>query len=166
MEALSKLDHLDWQFWFYWIMATTLGWVTGNLFFSALPAIIAGGFIAAFQWAVLYKRFNHTWKWFLLTFGGWLTGNILSVVFLPSILAGPMMGLTTGIAQWFFLKSKVGFSSWWIAASVIGWTTGLTLLPGIFTSGTLPGAITGFVLMLMFEWAPLDPKKARVLEHK
>jgi hypothetical protein len=153
MKDSSKLLELDWQLWFYWIIATTAGWLIGNLFFSALPVIIAGGVIAASQWAVLYKRLPKAWLWIPLSFLGWLIGNIISVLYLPDIWVGALMGLATGFAQWLYLRKQVYFAGWWIIISIIAWTTGLTVLPGIFTSGALPGALTGLVMVILLELA-------------
>ena len=153
MKDSSKLLDLDWQLWFYWIMATTVGWLIGNLFFSALPVIIAGVVIAAGQWAVLYKRLPKAWLWIPLSFLGWLIGNIIGVLYLDAMLVGALMGLTTGAAQWLYLRKQVYFANWWIIISTIGWITGLTVLPGIFTSGALPGALTGLVMVILLELA-------------
>ena len=153
MEKSTKLDSLDWQLWFYWIMATTVGWLFGNLFFMGLPVIIAGALIAASQWAVLYKRVDKAWQWMPLSFFGWLLGNIIGVLYTPTIFVGTVMGLVTGIAQWLYLRKRVHYAIWWIVISTLAWATGLTVLPGILTSGALPGALTGLALVFLLEFA-------------
>ena len=47
----TKSETMDWALWFYWIMATTLGWLAGSLLFNGIPIIISGVAIAALQWA-------------------------------------------------------------------------------------------------------------------
>ena len=154
----TKSNTLDWALWFYWIMATTLGWLTGNLFLSAIPIIISGVAIAAFQWAVLYKRIQKAWRWAIFSSLGWIAGYIIFVIFFPSVmgfLLGPLLGGVVGIVQWFLLRKEVEWGGWWIIVSIIAWTTGLTLLPGFLTSGALPGALTGLTLVILFRFSSL-----------
>ena len=143
---------LDWQLWFYWIMATTLGWLAGNLLFRGLPFLAAGAAIAAFQWSVLFKRMHKAWQWFPYTFLGWFAGYIGSLLIFPENAAfwsGPLVGLTAGFSQWLYLRGKLPLAGWWIPISFLAWTTGLTILPGALTSGTLPGALTGLTLVIL-----------------
>lgn len=144
---------LDWQLWFYWIMATTLGWLAGNLLFRGLPFLAAGVAIAAFQWSVLYKRMHKAWQWLPYTFLGWFIGYISAILLLPenpAFWSGPLVGFFAGFAQWFYLRNKLALASWWIPVSILAWTTGISILPGALTSGTLPGALTGLTLIILF----------------
>ncbi len=143
---------LDWQLWFYWIMATTLGWLAGNLLFSGIPLIIAGVAIAAFQWSVLFKRMHKAWQWLPYTFLGWFLGYLAALLLFrqtAAIWAGPLIGISVGITQWLYLRGKLPLAGWWIPISFLAWTTGLTILPGALTSGTLPGALTGLTLVIL-----------------
>lgn len=152
----TKTSTLDWTLWFYWIMATTVGWILGSLLFSGIPVVVAGVAIAALQWAVLYKRIPRAWRWLLVSSLGWILGYVLFIVFFASnmgFLLGPLLGAAVGVAQWFLLRREVGWSGWWIVFSILGWTTGLTLVPGLLTSGTLPGALTGLVLVILFRFS-------------
>lgn len=156
----SEFESLDWAFWFYWIMASTLGWLAGSLFFSGIPIVISGVAIAAFQWAVLYKRIHKAWRWAIFSSLAWIAGYILFVISLPGemgFLLGPLLGGVIGIVQWLILRKEVDWSGWWIIISPIAWTTGLTVMPGMLTSGALPGALTGLALAIMFRFS--EPKK-------
>jgi len=62
---------------------------------------------------------------------------------------GMAVGLKTRIAQWIILRNELHWAGWWIIFSVIGWTTGLTMLPGVFLTGTMAGTLTGLPLMLL-----------------
>jgi hypothetical protein len=87
---------------------------------------------------------------------GWITGYILFVVFLSAefaILLGPVMGGMVGVAQWFLLRQAVDWAGWWIIISTLAWTTGLTLAPGLLSSGALPGALTGLTLVILFRFS-------------
>ncbi|MGB7875660.1 MAG: hypothetical protein WBL25_14850 [Anaerolineales bacterium] len=152
----TKSESMDWALWFYWIMACTLGWLAGRLFFSGIPIVISGVAIAAFQWAVLYKRVHMAWRWAIVSSLAWIAGYILFVVFFASdmgFLLGPILGGMIGIVQWFLLRKEVDWAGWWLIVSIMAWTTGLTLVPGLLTSGALPGALTGLVLVILFRYS-------------
>lgn len=158
----EKSDSMDWALWFYWIMASTVGWVIGNLLFSGIPIVIAGLAVAAMQWAVLQGRIKNAWRWGIFSTIGWIGGYILFVTLLSAdlgILLGPVLGLAVGIPQWLILKKEVDWAGWWIIMSIIGWTTGLTILPGLLTSGALPGAWTGLTLVLLFRYSTPSSSK-------
>lgn len=139
-------------------MTTTLGWVLGGTLFNGIPLVMSGVVIAGFQWTVLYKRIQKAWQWFVLSSLGWIIGYIFFVIFIPDglgFLVGPIMGGTLGILQWIFLKKQFEWAGWWIPISILAWTTGLTLMPGALTSGSLPGALTGLTLVILFRYSRL-----------
>lgn len=147
---------MDWALWFYWIMASTAGWVLGNILYSGISIVSAGAAIAALQWAVLHGRVPNAWRWGVFSAAGWIGGYILFAILLFArfdIPLGPFLGLSVGIPQWLILKKEVRWAGWWVVMSVIGWTTGLHLLPGFLTSGALPGAWTGLTLVLLLRYA-------------
>ncbi len=151
----EEKTQLDWQLWFYWIMATTLGWLLGSLLFNTIPLMrlmIAGAAIAAFQWAVLFKRMPKAWQWIPYTFLGWFFGYWAALLIFHQsavLWSGPLVGLGTGITQWLYLRNKLPLAGWWIPISLLAWTTGITILPGALTSGTLPSALTGLTLVIL-----------------
>lgn len=150
-----KSDTLDWTLWFYWIMATTTGWIIGQLF-NGIPIVIAGAAISAMQWAVLYRRIHKSWRWGVFSTIGWIGGYILCVTLFSenaSVLLGPFMGITTGVMQWLILKDEFDWAGWWVVISFLAWTTGLLVIPGLFTSGALPGALTGLALVILFRFS-------------
>ena len=152
----TKSESMDWALWFYWIMATTLGWLFGGMFFNGIPLIISGVAVAGLQWVVLYKRIQKAWRWAILSSIGWMIGYILLAIFFPAfmmLLVGPVMGGILGLVQWFLLKQEVEWAGWWIVISMLAWTTGLTLMPGFLTSGALPGALTGLALVILFRYS-------------
>jgi len=149
-------DRVDWALWFYWIMATTLGWLLGKLLFVGISMVASGVAIAAFQWAVLYKRIHNAWRWAVLSSLIWIAITILLQIAAPTAMTafiGPLLGLVLGIAQWYLLKQVVEWAGWWIIISLLAWTTGLTIIPGLLTSGALPGALTGLTLVILFRYA-------------
>jgi hypothetical protein len=146
---------MDWALWFYWIMATTIGWLAGNIFFSIMPVIISGVAISVLQSVVLYKRIHKSSLWAISSSIGWIAGYILHLIFLSANsgpLLGPIIGAVVGLLQWSLLRREVSWAGWWIIISILAWTTGLTTMPGLLTSGTLPGALTGLTLLILFRY--------------
>src|SRR5512140_1907721 len=94
---------LDWALWFYWIMATTVGWLAGYLFSNIMPLASSGVAIAVLQGLVLYKRIPKVWRWIVFSSLAWIAGYILTVLFIPqslSVLAGVLLGGLLGTVQW------------------------------------------------------------------
>jgi hypothetical protein len=150
--VIRKILSFDWALWFFWIMATTWGWLLGSLLLSGLALLTAGLFVGIFQWLVLQSRIADAWRWIVATSAGWTVGYLITFFMVPrefEFLQGTVIGLTTGIAQWIVLRQALHWSAWWIIFSVIGWTTGLTLLPGILLTGTMAGGFTGFTLEVL-----------------
>ena len=155
----AQVKSLDWALFFYWIMATTLGWLAGRIFFQGIPIVISGVAIAMLQWTVLYKRIPRSWRWAVYSAAAWIVGYILFVMFIPEELGslfGPVIGATLGVVQWFILRQEFDLAGWWIVISIIAWTTGLTIMPGPLSSGSLPGAFTGLTLVLFFRFSQKD----------
>jgi len=146
---------MDWALWFYWIMATTLGWLIGKYIFQGIPIIISGFIIAVLQWTVLINRIQNAWRWIIFSSLGWIGGYILVFVFAPdrNYLIGPVIGGWVGFMQWLLLRTEVDWAFWWIIISVLAWTTGLLFMPGALTSGSLPGALTGLTLVILFRYS-------------
>jgi len=153
--VITKILSFDWALWFFWIMATTWGWFLGNTLFSGLAFLTSGLFIGFFQWLVLQSRVPRAWRWIVLTGAGWVVGYLLTFFLFPpelQPLEGIAVGLTTGFAQWTLLRGEVQWAGWWIPFSMIGWSTGLTLLPGIFLTGVMAGALTGLCLEILLRF--------------
>lgn len=149
---ISKILSFDWALWFYWIMATTWGWLLGSLILPGVTMILAGALVGVFQWLVLQGRIDRPWRWIVATSIGWIAGYFITLFMLPQELetfTGMIIGLTTGFAQWMILRRELHWAGWWIIFSAIGWITGLTLLPGILLTGTMAGALTGLALEIL-----------------
>jgi hypothetical protein len=156
-----KFIEFDWTFWFQWIMATTLGWILGRFLLPNLAFVVIGIALGILQWFVLMGRIHKAWRWIIATIVGWITGSTL-VLFLAAdgteFLVGVILGSTVGTAQWLVLRKELHWHGWWIIISVVAWTTGLALLPGLLSTGAMIGAITGIALGLLLQF----PKPAQV----
>jgi hypothetical protein len=161
----QKMLAFDWALWFLWIMATTLGWVLGRFLLPNLTFVTIGIGLAVLQWLVLQHRLRKAWRWLIATTLGWLLGSTLVLAFLPEgmdFLAGIIIGITTGTAQWLVLRSELYWAGWWIVISVIAWTTGMALLPGVMLTGVMAGAISGLALILLIRF----PKPAEIIQNQ
>ncbi len=139
-------------------MATTLGWILGGLITSLLTIVISGFLVGIFQWLVLLGRITRPWRWIFASFCGWTIGYFITfygVLREFEIFYGAIIGLTVGIAQWVILRSEVHLAGWWIIFSIVGWTTGLTLLPGVMITGTIAGVLTGVALEILLRYPRL-----------
>jgi hypothetical protein len=149
-------------FWLQWILATALGWILGSLLLPYISAFAAGVGAGIMQWPVLYHRIPRAWRWPVATAIAWVGGSLLLLIAVPAdvqiLLAGLLLGPIVGLAQWLILRREVYWAGWWIVISTIAWITGLTLLPGILSTGALAGALTGLALNLLFHY----PRPAEV----
>jgi hypothetical protein len=153
--VISKILSFDWALWFFWIMATALGWFLGGLISSPLTLVISGSLVGIFQWLVLQGRINRPWRWIFASFCGWTIGYFISFygAFREfDLFDGAIIGLAVGIAQWMILRSELRWTGWWIIFSIVGWTTGLTLLPGAIITGTMAGVLTGIALEILLRY--------------
>ena len=163
----QKLFSFDWALWFLWIMATTLGWLVTNFLAIGVSYIAAGFAISLLQGFVLQNRISHTFRWVTAGTIGWAIGWLIVLFAVPSgleIINGLVVGLAMGIAGWLVLRREVHWAGWWIIMSIVGWTTGLALLPGFLSTGSMAGALTGIALVLLL-LNPIKPSPASTPER-
>jgi hypothetical protein len=142
----------DWALWFYWIMATTLGWILGRFLLPNLSFVTIGIALGVLQWFLLQRRFRNAWRWILATTFGWTLGATIILLAMPDgmeFLAGLITGMTTGTAQWLVLRREVHWAGWWILINIVAWTTGMALLPGVLLTGIVAGLITATAMTLL-----------------
>jgi hypothetical protein len=147
-----KLFSFDWALWFLWIMATTLGWLVTNFLAIGVSYIAAGFAISLLQGFVLQGRISRTFRWVVAGTIGWAVGWLIVLLAIPNgleIINGVVVGLAMGIAGWLVLRREVHWAGWWIVLSGVGWTTGLALVPGFLSTGSMAGALTGLALGLL-----------------
>ena len=156
-----KILSFDWVLFFLWLMATTLCWVLGRFLLPNLAFVTIGLALGILQWLVLQRRINNAWQWIIATTIGWVLGSTIILSLAPEVmdfLAGVIMGVTTGTAQWLILRREVNWAGWWIVINVVGWTTGMGLLPGVMLTGVMAGVVTGIALMLLLAYPKPPPK--------
>ena len=159
----QKLFSFDWALWFLWIMATTLGWLVTNFLAAGVSYVAAGFAISLLQSFVLQGRIPHAFRWVIAGTIGWAIGWLVVFFAVPNdleIINGLVVGLAMGIAGWLVLRREVHWAGWWIMLSVMGWTTGLALIPGFLSTGATAGALTGIALMLLLR-NPIKPSASK-----
>lgn len=173
--ALGKLgamaeqkQYFDWGFWFQWIVATTMGWIIGQVLLPGLALVTTGLGISLLQYLILMHRIRQPVRWPLGSTIGWTLGGLVVLLFIPvelEILAGPIFGAATGLAQWIVLRRDVHWAGWWIPISTLAWTTGLSILPGILMSGMMAAVLTGIALEILLRH-PKDTTPETRLKHR
>lgn len=156
---ISKILSFDWTLLFFWIVATTLGWLVGGLILTGLTIITSGVSVGILQGLVLQGHIRRPWHWVIATTAGWTVGYIIMFFGIPrelEILDGVTIGLTTGVAQWVVLRRELQWAGWWVIFSVVGWITGLTLFPGVMLTGTMAGALSGLALEILLRYPKLQ----------
>lgn len=145
----------DWGLWLQWIMVTTVGWVLGMVFIHPFGLAASGIAIGVLQWVILQQHIRRGRQWILASVVGWTLGWFIALIAVPSearLLAGIVLGLTAGVAQWIVLRQEVHWAGWWVIVSALAWATGLGLVPGVLTSGVMPGSMTGIALELLLRY--------------
>jgi hypothetical protein len=145
----------DWALWFQWIMANALGWILGRFLMPNLAIVTIGIALGILQWLVLQRRIRNSWWWIPATTLGWISGSALILIALPQgmdVFSGCFLGLTTGAAQWLILRRQYYWAFWWIVINLIAWFTGMGLIPGLFSTGSIAGALSGVALLLLLHY--------------
>ena len=158
----------DWALLYFWLIATTVGWVLGCLVLPAIAVVTAGVGAGVMQSFLMLRRILGTWRRILVTAVGWLAGLAIVIpVVRPRIgfPSGAVMVATTGTAQWFLLRHYFRLAGWWIPVSILAWATGLSIaptagsnaLPRPVLSGVLPAVVAGITLGLLLNF-PKPPQ--------
>ena len=87
--------HVGWGFWFWWVLASTVGYAVGNAAGMKVLRAVVG--------AAEYRG------------KGFVVAILLGVV---------MTGAAVGVIQWLVLRREVSGAGWWVLASTVGWVMG------------------------------------------
>jgi hypothetical protein len=158
----QRQDGFDWSILFFWLMATTWGWFLGRALLPGIAGAAIGLAVGILQSLVLQSRITGAWRWIPASAVGWGIGWAIALLVIPApqeFLAGIVIGGTLGLAQWLVLRQAVHWAGWWIVVSVLGWMTGITLVPGVLLSGVMAGLLSGITLELLLRYP--KPGKAK-----
>lgn len=136
-------------------MATSLGWILGGILFAGLQDLGSGLVVAIFQWFVLLGRIEKAWRWILFSTVGWVVGWLIAYPIVPvglELISAMIIGGATGLSQWLILRQEFDWSGWWPIISIVAWSTGMVLLPGVLMTGTMAGLITGVALGILIRF--------------
>jgi hypothetical protein len=165
----QSTSSFDWALFYYWLMATTVGWVLGWLVLPAIAVVTAGVGAGVMQCFVLFRQIPRAWRWILATAIGWLAGLAIVIPLVPpgfGFLSGAVMGATVGTAQWYLLRRHYHLAGWWVVVSILAWSTALSIapasgsnaLPPLVLSGVMPAVVTGITLGLLLNY-PKPPEE-------
>ena len=160
-----------------WVLAVVIGWAIGffvcewieeflSTFF--IDGLVIGTAMGIAQGIVLRKRIAPVVPWVVVSIVGFAIGKFVSDLVgqaspgpLGTVLGGALIGLSAGVAQWLILRRRFPQAGWWIAANVLGWAAGWSLIGSIDGSNAsvtmiyavgaagaaLVGIITGIALI-------------------
>ena len=130
-----------------WVLASIVGWGIGFFVCEGLKpffydithlggdGLIIGASIGIAQGLVLRRRMAPMGWWVLVSVLGFGVGKFLGEAaaqgmpaVVGSALTGAIIGASVGVAQWLVLRGKVTGVGWWVAANVVGWAIGWSLV--------------------------------------
>ncbi len=119
--------HVGWGFWFWWVLASTVGYAVGNAagmkvvqavvgaaeyrakgFVVAIPLLVVmtGAAVGVMQWLVLRRAVSGAGGWVLASIGGWVMGQAAHwAIGMPAV--GAVSGAITGIALVRLLRQPI-----------------------------------------------------------
>ncbi len=147
VESQKRVARVGKSFYAQWVVATTLGWMLGEIVLTALGIpqqgslllgfTLYGAMIAIAQWFVLRPRLENARLWIVATILACAIGITLStmvgVVLVWATLtrsqATPLtlgalavsligVGAAIGFGQWLVLKDQVYKAGWWILVNL------------------------------------------------
>lgn len=139
---------------------------------------IIGLLTGILQYTLLRRYLPHMAWWIAATFLGWLMPFptvFLLITLLErrndtiSIMFGMLLiGATIVVPQWWMLRKRVRYASWWILAHGFGWCiTGLLNLvilsdpfPVLLAIALMPAIATGVACWLLLDWLPKHELKS------
>jgi hypothetical protein len=160
--------------WCAWVALTTVGWLLGSLVVlmvqmwttgaadafvrslvgSALLGGIVGLAVGVAQWLVLRREQDGTQSWIAVNVAAWavawaigqaITDSMLDDYWLLGLVPGGLLlAVIVGVSQWLALRRCAQRASWWLPASLIGWSvTGIACMYG--GAGLLAIGLAAFV---------------------
>jgi hypothetical protein len=130
-----------------WVLASIVGWGIGFFVCEGLKpffydithlggdGLIIGAAIGIAQGLVVRRRIAPMGWWVLVSALGFGVGKFLGEAaaggmpaVVGSLLTGAIIGLSVGVAQWLVLRGKVTGAGWWLAANIVGWAIGWSLI--------------------------------------
>jgi len=161
---------VKWQFWLWWVVASSAGWIVGSPLGKAVAAsgdlVVprhhdAVGVAAAvivlgvLQWMVLRRNVPQAAWWMLANIAAVAAALVFAMVVVAAdmglvVAAG---GTVLGVLQWLVLRRQVSQAGWWVLASTVGWVgggfvSGISDTPiGLVVLGIAYGAITATALV-------------------
>jgi hypothetical protein len=163
-----------WMLWFWWVLATTGGWIAGWVATQVLGSLASGarglsatwagaivgttlgGMLGVMQWVPLRRRISKETWWMWASIVGWAVGLVIAVgtevasSTLSAAMMGAIGGAVAGTLQWIVLRRQVSRAGRWVLASAVGWAMGCGI---IGVAGPKVHSMAEFVLTLAWSGA-------------
>lgn len=148
-ERKHSKSRIGWGFELQWMLASTIGWAVSVAASAAVNSVLS------FALGVFDTLFNRPQA----------TGPPLVFILVSGAAMGVVVGSTTGLAQWFALRRRIGQAGWWILATTVGVSSGFLALAVIRTiTGalieTMGAALIGIVAGIA-QWFVLRRRVSR-----
>jgi hypothetical protein len=156
--------------------------ITEDFLFLYVLFPVIGLLTGILQYTLLRRYLPHMAWWIAATFLGWLTpfvtGSFIIALFAQkndtfSIMLGMLLiGATIVVPQWWMLRQRVRYASWWILAHGFGWCmTGLLNFvtsepfPVLLAIALIPAIASGFACWLLLDWLPKHNLESSISSH-
>jgi hypothetical protein len=187
-NSTVSVTQIGWRFWLGWVVVSVISAILGfglakalNLQESSMMlGAVFGGTVGVAQSLFLRMQVSGYRLWALASAIGWAVGfwvyqeamlpflfDVGTTLGLPyAVIQFLLVGSMAGVAQWLLLRRWRQRAGWWIVASSIGWSVGLTwigLSPDSLFSfiGLVAwGAVTGGALLWILR-QPAQTEKSR-----
>ncbi|MGB8644683.1 MAG: hypothetical protein WCF84_05565 [Anaerolineae bacterium] len=117
-----------------WVIETTASWVF---------ALLTAGVIVVLSWLAAFLAISRLYT-FPTNDEGWTATFLGMYMLIGSIFVGWLvLGLALGWSQAWFLRRRLGKSTWWRRATAIGWTMGWGI-------AALSGPVAPIILALVY----------------
>ncbi|MFO7742188.1 MAG: hypothetical protein R6X31_07735 [Anaerolineae bacterium] len=159
-ERERRAESFDWTLWLKWILASTLGWLTG---WALTNQFVIGVVVGVMQWLVLRPLVREDGWWIPASAAGWAGSVALVILILRpqnSLVAPVLLGAGIGLTQWLVLRWQLEQAWWWIVLSTLGWAIGMMGILGASLAGAAAGAVTGVALEHLLRHPKSQAQKA------
>jgi hypothetical protein len=143
--------------WCAWLVTTTLGWLAGSLAVlavlawttgladtivrsgagSAILGAIMGLAIGVGEWLVLRREVAGATRWIVVSLATWAVAWAIGHAMADALLedywllglvpGGVLLAASVGVGQWLVLRRWARSASWWLPASLVGWSAAGTV---------------------------------------
>ncbi len=144
MAARSQFTAAERNLGLQWVVAVVAGWAIGFFLCEALEqflttffidGLVIGSAMGIAQGLVLRRRIAPILLWVVASIIGFAIGKFVADAVGPAlpevaatVVSGAIIGLSAGIAQSLVFLNRFSRAWWWVAANVVAWAVGWSLI--------------------------------------